>query len=112
MDYGIFDLLKFSTIVWIIIYGVFGIISELFSSTLPLSLCLIAIFPLVITFVRVKPPCRSAVEAVLGRDPLTVMDGDDPNEYVMRTIAHRGCSLDAPENSLIAFHTVSKIYFI
>ncbi|KAK9879010.1 hypothetical protein WA026_003824 [Henosepilachna vigintioctopunctata] len=51
--------------------------------------------------VSVPPPSQEAVDAILGKDLCNVDSGN--TEYVVRTVAHRGAALDAPENTLAAF---------
>ncbi|KAG5877481.1 hypothetical protein JTB14_029987 [Gonioctena quinquepunctata] len=59
-----------------------------------------------IVALRIPPPVPSAVEAILGKDPLS--EFNNGNDFVVKTVAHRGAGLDAPENSLAAFKVCSQ----
>lgn len=85
-------------------YGTWFLLKEIFCSIIPFTILLTVLIIVLIYFLRVPSPEDNAVEAVLGRDPLLE---NIPGVYVMKTVAHRGAGLDAPENSLIAFQLVS-----
>lgn len=62
---------------------------------------------------KLPAPDPDTVEEILGQDPLLQeRDGskkDSEGEvYIMRSIAHRGAALDAPENSISAFRQVQS----
>lgn len=85
-------------------YGTWFLVNEIFCSIIPFTLVLTILIVTCIHFLRVGPPDSVDVEAVLGKEPHL----ENPNGvYVMKTVAHRGAGLDAPENSLIAFQLVS-----
>ncbi|KAJ8985059.1 hypothetical protein NQ317_019742 [Molorchus minor] len=80
-------------------YGSWFLIKEIFCSIIPFTLVFTVLIVAAICLLRVPLPEASAVEAVLGKEALDAGASD----YVMKTIAHRGAGLDAPENSLQAF---------
>lgn len=84
-------------------YGTWFLVKEIFCSIVPFTLLLTILIVGLIYFLRVPAPDINAVEAVLGREPH--LDNND-GIYVMKTVAHRGAGLDAPENSLAAFQMV------
>ncbi|KAL1508956.1 hypothetical protein ABEB36_003769 [Hypothenemus hampei] len=51
-----------------------------------------------------QPP-QDAIESIIGRD---FIDNEKQEGYIVKTIAHRGAGLDAPENSLVAFDLCHK----
>jgi hypothetical protein len=60
---------------------------------------------------KLPPPDPATVEEILGQDPLLQerddsKKGSEGEKYIMRSIAHRGAALDAPENSISAFRQV------
>ncbi|XP_044258478.1 glycerophosphodiester phosphodiesterase 1 [Tribolium madens] len=81
-------------------YGSWSLLTEVIKTILPFGLILVLLLVCVVYFLRVPPPSPETVEAILGKDP-AVASNDDA--YVMKTVAHRGAGLDAPENSLAAF---------
>lgn len=85
-------------------YGSWFLIKEIFCSILPFTILLTGLIICLIHVLRVPPPDVSAVEAIVGKEPHLDNSGGD---YVMKTVAHRGAGLDAPENSLAAFKLVS-----
>lgn len=89
-----------------IIYVTYGsalLIKEIFCSILPFTILLTALIVCLIHVLRVPPSESNAVETIIGKELHSeVNDG----EYVMKTVAHRGAGLDAPENSLQAFKMV------
>lgn len=90
-------------------YGTWFLMKEIFCSIIPFTLLLTVIIVTSIYFLRVSPPDSAAVESVFGREPhLESTDG----VYVMKTVAHRGAGLDAPENSLVAFQLVSNKFVV
>lgn len=87
-------------------YGSWFLVKEIFCSIIPFTLLLTILIVTCTYFLRVCPPDLAAVEAVLGREP-HIQNPNGEGVYVMKTVAHRGAGLDAPENSLIAFQLVS-----
>jgi glycerophosphoinositol glycerophosphodiesterase len=97
------------------IYGFWLYFSEILCFAIPT-----AVFGAILLFIlvhigKLQPPDPVTVEEILGQDPLlqergdSKMDGKD-GAYVMKSIAHRGAALDAPENSISAFRQVSPKY--
>lgn len=90
-------------------YGSWFLLKEIFCSIIPFTILLTILIVCIIYFLRIPPPDDTAVEAVLGRE-LHVENNE--GVYVMKTVAHRGAGLDAPENSLVAFQLVKIIYIL
>lgn len=108
MNYHLVELLKVSAVLWIFLYGVTHITLQLLQDSMPTAVITVLGFVLTVHFLRIKPPSKEAVEAVLGKDPMFVYDDDDETvtDYVMRTVAHRGARYDCPENTLESFQMV------
>ncbi|KAJ8965037.1 hypothetical protein NQ314_004435 [Rhamnusium bicolor] len=81
-------------------YGSWFLIKEIFCSIIPFTILFTAIIVVTLHFIRVPAPDAAAVEAVVGKEPHLESNASD---YIMKTVAHRGAGLDAPENSLEAF---------
>lgn len=104
-----FDFLNLIPSALTIIYATYGswfLLKEIFCSIAPFTILLTILIVGLLYFFRVPAPDITAVEAVLGREPHL-----DNNEgiFVMKTVAHRGAGLDAPENSLPAFKMVKFV---
>lgn len=98
--------------IFVIIYATYGtwfLVIEIFCSIVPFTIIFACLIALAVHFFSISPPDANAVEAVLGKEPHLENDASD---YVMRTVAHRGAGLDAPENSLEAFKLVGKLLYI
>lgn len=93
------------TIVFIF-YGIFHFIAEIFTNFIPLGILLTLCIVFGIYGLKVPQPPQEAVESIVGKDLLAEESVDG---YNVKTIAHRGAGLDAPENSLAAFDLVSCI---
>lgn len=108
-----FPPLKFCFGLVLFIYGTWQFTAEVFSSFLPLGAITVGIMAVSIYFLRVPPPTGDVVKAVIGDDPLLIADGVDAKKKakIVRSMAHRGCGLDAPENTLEAFNYVSEVMF-
>lgn len=72
----------------------------------PIGFILIGVFTFGLYVVKIPPPDEEIVQKIIGR-PLTD-EAEHPNEFYMKSVAHRGAGLDAPENSLVAFDNCSK----
>ncbi|CAH1969800.1 unnamed protein product [Acanthoscelides obtectus] len=81
-------------------YGTCYLIKDIFCSIFPFSILLTVALVALIHFFRVPPPDPQIVDVILGKEPHENVDG---NDYVLKTVAHRGAGLDAPENTLTAF---------
>lgn len=57
-------------------------------------------------WLRVPPPASEVVNEILGPDPIHGSPGN--GRFLMRSVAHRGAPLDAPENSLKAFRMCAE----
>lgn len=82
-------------------YGLMLLIYQYF----PIGLVPGAVVTILAHFLRAPKPANSRLEKILGKDLHLVGEADtaENNNVLMRTVAHRGAGLDAPENSLIAF---------
>lgn len=104
----IIDLLISSLIVVAAFYGSWKLLTEVIKTILPFGVILALLLVCAGYFLHIPAPSSESVEAILGKDPAFV--SNDGNVYVMKTVAHRGAGLDAPENSLPAFKMVSYQY--
>jgi hypothetical protein len=93
------------------IYGFWLYSSEIICCAIPTAGIGALLLFILIQFGKLPPPDPATVEEILGQDPL-LQDRDDSKKdneggtYIMRSIAHRGAALDAPENSISAFRQV------
>ncbi|KAF7266908.1 glycerophosphodiester phosphodiesterase 1 [Rhynchophorus ferrugineus] len=95
----ILSLIPSALTIFFIIYGIFGFISEIFTTIFPIGIFLTGLLVLLIYIFRVPAPTTEQVEAIVGKDLF-----DEPEDgYILKTVAHRGAGLDAPENTLEAF---------
>ncbi|KAJ8919001.1 hypothetical protein NQ315_016905 [Exocentrus adspersus] len=102
------DFLKLIPSILTIIYATYGtwlLVTEIFLSFLPFTIIFTCIVALVLQLLSIPPPDAKALEAVLGKEPHL---SNEPSDYVMKTVAHRGAGLDAPENSLEAFRLCNE----
>jgi len=97
--------IKFSVLGVIYSYGLWYGLMDVVSSFLPLGLLPALLVLLMIRLLRIPKPPIAQVEKIIGKD---CFDESNDNNIFMRTIAHRGCGLDAPENSLIAFQMCAE----
>ncbi|KRT84830.1 hypothetical protein AMK59_1171, partial [Oryctes borbonicus] len=68
----------------------------------------VLLFAASLQFLRVPTPAKEIVEAIIGNDPVLEDPSSSNENNVIKTIAHRGAGLDAPENSLVAFKTCKE----
>lgn len=96
----------------IILYGIFFLTTEFIFYTLPYGLLYALILYFTICMLRVPPPQQYQIEAIIGDD--LWMENENGDEggtgFYLKTVAHRGAGLDAPENSLEAFRMVSSSF--
>lgn len=102
MKNEILSLIPSTLMIFFTIYGIFGFISEIFTTIFPIGIFLTGLFVLLIYVFRVPPPPTEQLEAIVGKD----LSDESENGYVLKTVAHRGAGLDAPENTLAAFQMV------
>lgn len=98
---------KFSFVVTIVLSGVLEFVSQICFSKVPIGLLMTMLLSLGIWYVRIPPPDLQAVKSVLGRSLSLEVPLFQKDDYFVKTVAHRGAGLDAPENSLRAFNLVS-----
>jgi hypothetical protein len=93
------------------IYGFWLYSSEIVCCAIPTAGIGALLLFIVIQIGKLPAPDPATVEEILGQDPL-LLERDDCKKdseggiYIMRSIAHRGAALDAPENSISAFRQV------
>lgn len=97
---------KFSFVVIIVLSGISEFIWQMCFSKVPIGLVLVILLSLGILYARIPPPDPQTVKAILGSS-LSLEKPFHKGDYFVKTIAHRGAGLDAPENSLPAFNMVS-----
>lgn len=78
--------------------------------SLPYCLLYAVFLYLLVSFLRIPPPQSQQAEAIVGEDLWVENENGDDSCFYLRTVAHRGAGLDAPENSLEAFRLVSFIH--
>ncbi|KAI4457961.1 glycerophosphodiester phosphodiesterase 1 [Holotrichia oblita] len=87
--------------VGIVFFGLWSLCFDVIFKVIPLGVIIVLLFFIIVRFLRVPTPATGQIEAIIGKDPALE---DTINENgIIKTIAHRGAGLDAPENSLIAF---------
>jgi hypothetical protein len=87
---------------------------ELLCLTLPTAGFGAILLFILVHILKIPPPDSATVEEILGQNPLlqeldSKKDGK-AGAYIMKSIAHRGAALDAPENSISAFRKVLPKY--
>lgn len=92
----------------IVSLGLWCLCFSLVFKIIPLGVMVVLVFAIGVNFLAVPTPNRVIVETIIGKDP-AVEDISTNDNDVIKTIAHRGAGLDAPENSLIAFKMVILI---
>ncbi|XP_044761296.1 glycerophosphodiester phosphodiesterase 1-like [Coccinella septempunctata] len=101
MDQAVAHLLISSLKISALSIGGVRLLGEVFLSYLPLGILITVAIVGCVYYFRVPPPNPNVVEAILGKDLSEIETGS--SEYALRTVAHRGAGLDAPENTLAAF---------
>lgn len=102
---------KCSFLLVVTTYGCLEFISQMCFSKVPVALLVTGLLTMAICYFRIPPPDPQAVRAVLGCSLSSDAPSTGDDDYLMKTVAHRGAGLDAPENSLKAFNLVSTTYF-
>nr|CAH7764780.1 unnamed protein product [Callosobruchus chinensis] len=100
MNIDFFKLIPSALTITYVTYGTCYLIKDVFCSIFPFSILLTVVLVALIHLFRVPPPDPEIVEAILGKEPHGEIEETD---YVLKTVAHRGAGLDAPENTLAAF---------
>jgi hypothetical protein len=93
------------------IYGFLLYSSEILCCAIPTAVVGALLLFILVHLGRIPPPDPAKVEEILGQDPLLQVRDDSKTDsrdetYIMKSIAHRGAALDAPENSISAFRQV------
>ena len=98
----------------IYIYGFWLYFSEILWFSIPTAGFVAILLFILVQIGKIPPPDPATVEEILGQNPL-VQEHDSKKDgkarpYIMKSIAHRGAALDAPENSISAFRQVPQAY--
>lgn len=94
--------LKTCVAIVVFLYGAMYMLMQL-----PYCLLYALFLYLMLSILRIPPPQPRQVEAIVGEDLWVESEDGDESCFYLRTVAHRGAGLDAPENSLEAFRLVS-----
>jgi hypothetical protein len=96
------------------IYGFWLCSSELLHFAIPTAGFGAILLFILVHIWKIPPPDPATVEEILGQNPLLQEHDSNKDEkdgaYIMKSIAHRGAGLDAPENSISAFRQVQPKY--
>lgn len=103
-------LMQDSLKVGIVFFGLLSLCFDVIFKVIPLGAIVVLLFFVCVHFLRVPMPDKGQVEAIIGKDPS--LEDMTTENGIIKTIAHRGAGLDAPENSLIAFKMVFLIKYI
>lgn len=90
---------------WLLLYLSFCLLSSL--SLLTVHIAVVGLFLCILSYLRCPPPDPSDTFRVLGCDPRNLDGSPSRSRGVLGLIAHRGCGLDAPENSMEAVQKVA-----
>jgi hypothetical protein len=93
------------------IYGFWLYFSQILCCAIPTASFGALFLFILVCIGRIPPPDPATVEEILGQDPLLEERDNSKKDrkdgvYIMKSIAHRGAALDAPENSISAFRQV------
>jgi len=96
------------------IYGFWLYSSEILCFSIPTAGFGAILLFILVHVGKIPPPDPATVEEILGQNPL-LQEHDSKKDgkaeaYFMKSIAHRGAALDAPENSISAFRQVLPKY--
>jgi hypothetical protein len=97
------------------IYGFWLYFSEILCFAIPTAGFGAILLFILVHIGKIPPPDPATVEEILGQEPLLQEHDDSKKDgkagaYIMKSIAHRGAALDAPENSISAFRQVPAKY--
>ncbi|XP_034236226.1 glycerophosphodiester phosphodiesterase 1 [Thrips palmi] len=102
MGNPIVDLFSACLTAWLVFYGALLLTFDLWPF---FALSVGTVIPVLLFvaawWLRVPPPAAEVVNEILGPDP--VHGVPEKGKFLMRSVAHRGAPLDAPENSIVAF---------
>ncbi|KAF5270431.1 hypothetical protein FQR65_LT05619 [Abscondita terminalis] len=105
-DTGLCGIFKNCAFITIIVYGVCHVTFEMIQTIVPIGFILIGVFTLGLYVVKLPRPDEEIVQKIVGR--YLTEEEEYPDELYIKTVAHRGAGLDAPENSLAAFDYCNK----
>lgn len=80
--------------------------AEVVLCTVPYGVLTALVLYFAVCVLRVPAPHLYQVETIIGED--VWVDFDEDSGFHLKTVAHRGACLDAPENSLEAFKLVNN----
>lgn len=104
--------IKFCFLFVVLFYGSLNLISDALYSVFAPGVIAVGLLSISIYFLRVPPPDDAIVWEIIGDDPALIADDDvKKKNNLVRSMGHRGCGLDAPENTLESFKYVSEVMF-
>lgn len=106
MFHNMKQMLKTCIVTVLISYGVVYLCAELFLRSLPYGFLTALVMYFAICLLRIPQPLPYQAEAIVGEDLWCESEEADESAFYLKTVAHRGAGLDAPENSLEAFKLV------
>lgn len=112
MFHNMKQMLKTCIVIVVILYGAVFFSAEFFLRSLPYGFLCALIMYFAICILRIPQPQLYQAEAIVGEDLWIESEEGDETAFYLKTIAHRGAGLDAPENSLEAFKLVLLLWLL